>query len=85
MRRSCPELLQSAFIVSVVLTAKHAILLSRGALHPSKSIAVLQVYAFGPVSIIMDATQGIVRAHLQDKWVPVSLDQLVQEAATQRR
>lgn len=40
-----------------------------------------QVYAFGPISIVMDTIQGIVRAHLRDKWVPVSLDQLVQEAS----
>ncbi|KAK9812190.1 hypothetical protein WJX73_003418 [Symbiochloris irregularis] len=41
----------------------------------------LQVYAFGPISIVMDTIQGVVRAHLRDKWVPVSLDQLVQEAS----
>ena len=48
-------------------------------------IPLLQVYAFGPVSIVMDTTQGMVRAHLKDRWVPVSLDQLVQEAASRHR
>ena len=47
-----------------------------------KTGCVPQVYAFGPISIVMDATQGMVRAHLRDRWVPVSLDQLVGEIAS---
>ena len=45
----------------------------------------MQVYGFGPVSITMDAANNTVKAHLKDKWVPVSLEQLVNEAARRSR
>ena len=45
----------------------------------------LQVYGFGPVSITMDTANNVVRANLGDKWMPVSLEQLVQAASQKRR
>ena len=41
----------------------------------------LQVYAFGPVSITMDAAQNVIKASVGDRWLPVSLEQLVEAAA----
>ena len=41
----------------------------------------LQVYAFGAVSIIMGNASNSIRARLGDRWVPVTLEQLVAENA----
>lgn len=37
----------------------------------------LPVYGFGPISVVMDGTRQVLRAHNGEKWVPVSLDQLL--------
>ena len=39
----------------------------------------LQVYAFDKVSIIMDNVRGAIKAKLADRWVPVSLEQLMEQ------
>ena len=46
---------------------------------------LVQVYGFGAVSITMDAANNVIKANLGDRWVPVSLQQLVQEATRKRR
>jgi len=42
----------------------------------------LQVYSFGGVSIVLENTQNVIRAQIRDRWAPVSLDTLLQQAAT---
>ena len=38
----------------------------------------LPVWAFGRVSIVMDAVRGLIRAQVGEAWVPVSLGQLAE-------
>lgn len=38
-----------------------------------------QVWSFGGVSIIMDSATQLVRAQMEDRWAPVSLDGLLAE------
>ena len=37
----------------------------------------MQVYAFDKVSIIMDNVKGVIKARLGDRWVSVSLEELM--------
>lgn len=39
----------------------------------------LQVYSFGPVSIVMDNANSSLLAQRGSSWVPVSLEGLLQE------
>lgn len=41
--------------------------------------AGLQVYAFDKVSIIMDNVKSVIKARVGDKWVSVSLQQLMEQ------
>ena len=38
----------------------------------------LRVWSFGAVSVTIDAAKQIVRAHVDGRWAPVSLDQLLE-------
>ena len=38
----------------------------------------LRVWSFGTVSVTIDAAKQIVRAHVDGRWAPVSLDQLLE-------
>ena len=40
----------------------------------------LQVYSFGRVSCVLDNTSSMIRAQLRDRWAPVSLETLLQQA-----
>jgi len=44
-----------------------------------------QVWGFGTVSIIMDNAKQLIRAQKGDKWVPVSLDDLLTEHKARRK
>jgi len=44
-----------------------------------------QVWGFGSVSIIMDNAKQLIRAQKGDKWVPVSLDDLLTEHKARRK
>lgn len=48
-------------------------------LAPNETINGLQVYGFGPVSIVLDNASGMIQAQLKDRWAPVALDDLVAE------
>lgn len=39
----------------------------------------LQVYAFDKVSIIMDNVRGVIKAKVADRWVSVSLQELMEQ------
>ncbi|CAL8461887.1 g1418 [Coccomyxa elongata] len=45
----------------------------------------LQVYGFGGVSCVIDASGGIVRAHIGGHWVPTGLEDLLNEARKRQR
>ena len=47
--------------------------------------ADMQVWGFGAVSIIMDNAKQLIRAQKGDKWVPVSLDDLLTEHKARRK
>ena len=40
---------------------------------------VLQVYAFDKVSIIMDNVRGTIKAKVADRWISVSLQELMEQ------
>jgi hypothetical protein len=40
----------------------------------------LQVYMFGRISCVLDNTSSMIRAQLRDRWAPVSLETLLQQA-----
>ncbi|GAX75346.1 hypothetical protein CEUSTIGMA_g2790.t1 [Chlamydomonas eustigma] len=40
----------------------------------------LQVYSFGGVSVVLENNTSVVRAQLRDRWAPVSLETLLQQA-----
>lgn len=44
-----------------------------------------QVWGFGAVSIIMDNAKQLIRAQKGEKWVPVSLDDLLTEHKARRK
>jgi len=37
------------------------------------------VWGFGGVSIIMETKRQLIRAHVGDRWAPMSLEELLQE------
>lgn len=39
----------------------------------------MQVYAFDRVSIIMDNVKGVIKARIADRWVSVSLQELMEQ------
>ena len=39
----------------------------------------LQVYSFDKVSIIMDNVKGAIKARIADRWVSVSLEELMEQ------
>lgn len=43
-------------------------------------VAGLQVYAMGKLSVVVDIHAGVVKAFLGDRWVPMGIDEVVQEA-----
>jgi hypothetical protein len=45
----------------------------------------LQVYGFGGVSCVIDASASVVRAHIGGHWVLTTLEQLLQEARKRQR
>lgn len=45
----------------------------------------LPVWSFGGISVVMEGNQSMVRAHLRDRWVPVSLERLLQEVHSRSR
>ncbi len=45
----------------------------------------LQVYSFGGVSVVLDASSSVVRAQIRERWAPVSLDRLLQEARSRAK
>lgn len=40
----------------------------------------LQVYSFGGVSCVLEPSSSVIRAQVRDRWAPVSLERLRQEA-----
>jgi len=40
---------------------------------------LLQVYAFDKVSIIMDNVRGAIKAKVSDRWISVSLQELMEQ------
>ena len=45
---------------------------------PGRIAEGLQVYAFGKVSVTIDAAKEMLRAQTDGRWAPVSLDQLLE-------
>ena len=45
---------------------------------PGREAEGLRVWSFGTVSVTIDAPKQIVRAHVDGRWAPVSLDQLLE-------
>ena len=45
----------------------------------------MQVWGFGGVSIIMDNAKQLIRAQKKDRWVPMSLEDLLAEQAGRRK
>jgi hypothetical protein len=43
-------------------------------------VAGLQVYAMGKLSVVVDINAGVVKSFLGDRWVPMGIDEVVQEA-----
>ena len=59
--------------------------LSAGPSALSPALGPRQVYSFGGVSVVLDNTQNLIRALLPPRWVPVSLERLVEEARKRQR
>ncbi len=44
-----------------------------------RHLIALQVYAFDKVSIIMDNVRGAIKAKVADRWISVSLQELMEQ------
>ena len=51
-----------------------------GQRHTILLLSLLQVYSFAGVSIVLENNTSVVRAQLRDRWAPVSLETLLQQA-----
>jgi hypothetical protein len=49
-----------------------------------RAVAGNQVYAVGKLSVLVDKHAGVVKAFLSDRWVPMGMDDLIQEALKKR-
>lgn len=65
-----------------VLSSQFVGLVPRLTLHHTLTpqFCPLQVYSFAGISIILENTSSMVRAQLRDRWAPVSLETLLQQA-----
>jgi tuftelin-interacting protein 11 len=45
----------------------------------------LQVYSFGGISCVLEVGSCVLRAQIRDRWAPVSLERLKQEAASRKK
>ena len=39
-----------------------------------------QVYGFGGVSVVIEVATSVLRAHVNDRWTPMSMESLLMEA-----
>lgn len=51
---------------------------------PGRMHEGLQVYGFGPISVVLDNVGGVIRAQIGSRWAPVALEQLLQLAVARR-
>jgi hypothetical protein len=45
-----------------------------------RQVAGLQVFALGSLSVVVDVHAGVVKAFMGDRWVPMAIDDVIQQA-----